>query len=130
MEECHPVDIPIDCGTRLTKEEEGKGVNPTYYKSLIGSLRYLTCTKPDIVFGVGLVSQYMETPRSSHLMAARRILHYIRGTVHYGLFYSSKNLEHVGYSDSDWAGSLDDRRSTTSYVFHFGGIAFTWSSKK
>jgi len=131
FEDCHPIDTPVEFGLKLTKEGEGKLVNPTYFKSLMGCLRYLTCTRPDILFGVGLVSRFMETPRTSHLKAARRILSYIKGTVDHGLFYSQNhNLELVGFSDSDWAGSREDRRSTTGFVFYLGDAAFTWSSKK
>ena len=89
MEDCDPADNPVEYGTRLTKEGEGDLVNPTYYKNIVGCLRYLTCTRPDILFGVGLVSRYMERPRSSHLKAAKRILRFIKGTLNYGLCYSS-----------------------------------------
>ena len=131
MEDCHPTDTPVEYGTKLTKEGEGKYINPTYYKSLVGCLRYLTCTRPDILFGVGLISRFMEVPKTSHLNVAKRILRYIKGTIEYGMFYSSsKKLELIGYSDSDWAGSYDDRKSTTGFVFYFGEATFTWSSKK
>ncbi|PKI72006.1 hypothetical protein CRG98_007622 [Punica granatum] len=73
----------------------------------------------------------METPKTSHLKAAKRILRYVKGTVDYGLLYSSKRgMELIGFSDSDWAGSYDDRKSTTGFVFYLGDTAFTWSSKK
>ncbi|KAK2967848.1 hypothetical protein RJ640_017226 [Escallonia rubra] len=86
-EDCQPVDVPVEF-------------------------------QPDLLFGVGLVSRYMENPRTSHLQAAKRILKYVKGTSSYGLFYpSSKNLELAGYSDSDWAGSCDDRK-TASCVCH------------
>ncbi|PKI72950.1 hypothetical protein CRG98_006650 [Punica granatum] len=114
MENCLPVDTPVECGIRLTKEEEGKPMNPTYYKSLVGCLRYLTCSRPNMLFGVGLVSRFMETPKTSHLKAAKRSLRYVKGTVDYGLLYSSKGgMELIGFGDSDWAGSCDDRKSTT-----------------
>ncbi|PKI78999.1 hypothetical protein CRG98_000640 [Punica granatum] len=91
MEDCLPVDTPVECDIRLTKEGEGKPMSPTYYKSLVGCLRYLTCTRPDILFEVGLVSSFMETPKTSHLKAAKRILKYVKRTVDYGLLlYSSK----------------------------------------
>ncbi|KAK3010231.1 hypothetical protein RJ639_010921 [Escallonia herrerae] len=97
IEDCQLVDIPVECGTKLTKKGAGKPVNPTYYKSLVGCLRYLTCTRHDLLFGVGLVSRYMENPRTSHLQAAKRILKYVKVTSSYGLFYpSSQNLELAG----------------------------------
>ena len=73
----------------------------------------------------------MEAPTTTHFKTAKRILRYIKGTTNYGLFYSSSNnYEIVGYSDSDWSGDLDDRKSTTGFVFFMGNTAFTWMSKK
>lgn len=93
-------------------------MDSSLYRSLVGSLRYLTCTRPDILFATGLVNRYMETPKSSHLMAAKRILRYIKGTIGYGLLYASSGNEALfGFSDSDWAGCYDDRKSTTGYFF-------------
>jgi hypothetical protein len=71
MEDCYPADNPVEYGIKLTKEEKGDLVNPTYYKSIVGCLRYLTCTRPDILYGVGLISIYIEKPRSSHLRQQR-----------------------------------------------------------
>lgn len=131
MEDCKPVCTPVECGIKLSKNDEGEKVNPTLFKSLVGSLRYLTCTRPDILFGVGLISRYMETPTMTYMKTAKRILRYIKGTLDYGLVYSSSNeFKLVGYSDSDWGGDSDDRKSTTGYVFYLGDTAFTWSSKK
>ncbi|KAK3037025.1 hypothetical protein RJ639_031599 [Escallonia herrerae] len=100
-------------------------------ESLVGSLRYLICTRPDILFGVGLVSRYMEAPTTSHLKVAKRILRYIKGTLDYGIMYSSSHdFKLVGYCDSDWASDKDDQKSTTGFVFYMGNSAFTWNSKK
>ncbi|KAK3010542.1 hypothetical protein RJ639_011445 [Escallonia herrerae] len=83
--------------------------------SLVGSLRYLTCTRPDILFGVGLMSRYMEAPATSQLKVAKRILLYIKGTLDYGIMYSSsQDFKLVGYCDSDWAGDKDDRKKCVS----------------
>lgn len=126
-----PVDTPIEVGTKLCKNDEGEKIDPTLFKSLVGCLRYLTCTRPDILFSVGIVSRYMEAPTVTHLKAAKRILRYLKGTVDYGLFYSSsEEFQLIGYSDSDFAGDLDDRKSTTGFVFFMGSNAISWSSKK
>ncbi|XP_050150594.1 uncharacterized mitochondrial protein AtMg00810-like [Malus sylvestris] len=131
MDDCKPISTPVECGVKLTKHDEGESVDPTFFKSLVGSLRYLTCTRPDILYAVGLVSRYMENPTTTHLKTAKRILRYLKGTVNFGLFYSSSdNYKLVGYSDSDWAGDFDDRKSTTGFVFFMGDTAFTWMSKK
>lgn len=131
MEECKPVATPMELGMKLSRFEGGNQVNASNYRSLVGSLRYLTCTRPDIAYSVGIVSRYMEDPRHSHLKAIKRILRYIRGTESLGLLYSKANgFKLVGYSDSDWCGDVDDRKSTSGYVFYMGNTAFTWLSKK
>ena len=95
------------------------------------TLRYLTCTRPDILHAVGVVSRYIESPTTTHFKAAKRILRYLKGTIDFGLFYSvSNDYKLVGYSDSDWGGDIDNRRSTTGFVFFMGDTAFTWMSKK
>ena len=103
MSDCKPVSTPMEVGIKLSKvEEDPENVNPTMFKSLMGSLRYLTCTRPDILFAVGLVSRFMEKPTMSHMKAAKRILRYLRGTLDCGIFYSSsQDLNLVGYCDSD-----------------------------
>ncbi|KAE8676644.1 hypothetical protein F3Y22_tig00111582pilonHSYRG00249 [Hibiscus syriacus] len=131
MENCKPISTPAEYGIKMTKHEEGESVDPTFFKSLVGSIRYLTCTRPDILHAVGLVSRYMESPTTTHFKAAKRILRYLKGTIDFGLFYSVSNYyKLVGYSDSDWGGDIDNRRSTTGFVFFMGDIAFTWMSKK
>lgn len=88
---------------------------------IFGSLRYLTSTRPDIAFGVGLVSRYMKTPSQVHLQAAKRILRYIKGTQSHGILYeATNNCDLVGYIDSDWASDLKGRKSTSSFVLHMG----------
>ena len=131
MNDCKPISTPIECGVKLSKNEKGEKVDPTFFKSLVGSLHYLTSTRPDILYAVGLVSRYTETPTTTHLKATKRILRYIKGTIDFGLFYSSsKDYNLVGYSDSDWAGDMDERKSTTGFLFYMGDTAFTWISKK
>ncbi|PKI62768.1 hypothetical protein CRG98_016867 [Punica granatum] len=116
---------------KLTREGSGADVNPTYFKRIVGSLRYLTSTRPDLVYSVGLVSRLMESPKQSHLQAAKRILRYIKGTLDEGVFYSSSNdFQLVGFTDSDWGGDVGERKSTSGYVFSLGNGAFSWSSKK
>jgi hypothetical protein len=126
MESYNPVSTSVENGVELRKSKVGN-VDPTYFKSLVGSLRYLTCTRPDILYGVGLISRYMETPDQSHLNAAKRILRYIKGNINEGMFNtSSTNFNLVGYSDSDWGRDLDERKSTTGFVFFMGDTSFTW----
>ncbi|KAJ3703208.1 hypothetical protein LUZ61_006913 [Rhynchospora tenuis] len=131
MDECNPVSTPMEFGAKLSKFEGGDRVDASKYRSLVGSLRYLTCTRPDIAYSVGVVSRFMEEPKYSHWKAIKRILRYIKGTEALGLFYSnSEEYKLMGYSDSDWSGDVDDRKSTSGYVFYLGDTAFTWMSKK
>ena len=74
MDTCKPINTSVECAIKLTKYDEGEKVNPTFFKSLVGSLRYLTCTRPDILFVIWLVSHYMEIPTTTHLKIAKRIV--------------------------------------------------------
>ncbi|GKV20502.1 hypothetical protein SLEP1_g30621 [Rubroshorea leprosula] len=131
MSNCKPMNTPIASGIKLSKFEEGGSVDATLFRNLVGSLRYLTCTRLDILFRVGLVSRYLEAPATVHLKAAKRILRYIKGTIDFGLnYFASNDFTLRGFSDSDWAGDIDDRKSTTGCVFYMGDTAITWSSKK
>lgn len=102
------------------------------FKSLIGGLRYLVHTRPDIAYSVGVVSRFMERPTTMHLNAAKRILRYVKGTIDYGLVYSKENGNNVltGYSDSDLGGFIGDRRSTAGMVFYLNESLITWVSQK
>jgi len=122
MLNCKPISTPVDTGVKLSLANDEKEVNPTLFKQIVGSLRYLCHTRPNIAYGVGLISRYMVKPTTSHLVAAKRILRYVMGTSNYGIQYS-KN-QSVGYSDSDWSGDKDDRKSTAAYVFMIGNAAF------
>ncbi|XP_070023415.1 uncharacterized mitochondrial protein AtMg00810-like [Nicotiana sylvestris] len=109
MLDCNPVNTSIESGTKLSKFDEGEKVDPTFFKSLVGSLRYSTCTRPDILFAVKVVSRFMEAPSSTHLKVARRILRYLKGTTDFELFYSSSSdFNLMGFCDSDYARDIDD----------------------
>eukprot|EP00253_Pinus_taeda_P023820 PITA_23820 len=96
-----------------------------------GKLLYLTHTRPDLSFAIGLVACFLQNPRESHWKAAKRILRYVRGTVQFGIHYSAKATPLlVGFTDSDWAGDPDDRKSTAGYVFTLGSGPITWACKK
>lgn len=131
MQDCNPVCTPTEVGLKLVKDPGGKMVNSTFYKQIVGSLMYLTSTRPDIMHAVSLISRYMECPKEAHLLAAKRIFRYLNGTINYGLFYrKGEGSDLFGFTDSDYAGDLDDRKSTSGYVFMMGSGAISWSSKK
>ncbi|GAU46965.1 hypothetical protein TSUD_143070 [Trifolium subterraneum] len=119
---------------KLEVEESSETVDSTMFRQLLGSLRYLCQTRPDIIYAVGYVSRFMSNPLKSHLLAAKRILRYINGTIHYGVLYpyarDSSKLELNGFSDADWCGDKVDRRSTSGYVFKFQNAPVSWCSKK
>eukprot|EP00253_Pinus_taeda_P007023 PITA_07023 len=122
---------PTVMGLKLSKEDSSKDFDPSLYKSIVGSLMYLTATRPDIMFDVSLISRFMERPKEAHWQAAKRILRYVKGTKSFGILYNvSEHSDLVGYTDSDWAGSVDDRKSTSGYVFHMGSETISWASKK
>lgn len=111
MAECKAAKYPMETKFQLDKDAKGKEVNSTQFKSIVGSLRYLVHTRPDIAYAVGIVSRYMERPTELHQTAVKRILHYIKGTVSYGLIYSKGSGNHIlaGYSENDLGGNIEDR---------------------
>jgi hypothetical protein len=105
--------------------------DPSLYQSLVGALQYLTIVCPDIAHVVSVVIQFMHKPFISHFQIVERILHYVKGTLRFGLsFTPSSSRELIAYSDSDWAGCPDTRRSVFGYAVYFGGDLLSWSSKK
>jgi hypothetical protein len=103
----------------------------TAYRSLAGALQYLTFTRPDITYAVQQLCLYMHAPREPHLAALKRLLRYLRGTLGYGLLLGrSSTAELVVYTDADWAGCPDTRRSTSGYAVFLGGNLVSWSSKR
>jgi hypothetical protein len=131
MDKSNSVCSPIVTGTKLSKNDKSDEVDSTQFKQMVGSLMYLTATRPDLMFAVNLIARFMEHPIETHLMAAKRIMRYIRGTIDLGIWYKKgKQAELVAYSDSDYGGDVDDRKSTSGYVFMLGSGAVSWSSRK
>ncbi|KZV54961.1 hypothetical protein F511_37851 [Dorcoceras hygrometricum] len=103
MQECNSVSTPSDCSMKLNKDLGGHKVDDTLYKQIVGSLMYLTATRPDIMHVVSMVSRYMDSPTEIHLLAAKRIFRYLQGTKEHGLFYKSGvQAKLVGFTDSDY----------------------------
>lgn len=132
MLDCNSMKIPMHPMEIISKDEGGTPVDPTNFKSLIGGLRYLVHTRPDLAYSVGVVSRFMEKPTSMHLNAAKRILRYVKGTMDFGLIYTKNDENNVviGYSDSDLAGNVEDRKSTGGMVFYLNKNLITWNSQK
>ncbi|XXG80205.1 hypothetical protein AAC387_Pa09g1131 [Persea americana] len=131
MKDCNSVSTPTELGLKLTKNGAGKKVDATLYKQIVGSLMYLTSTRPDIMHAVSLISRYMENPTAVNLLAAKRIFRYLKGTADFGILYKNGGESSlIGFSDSVYPGDLDDRKSTSGFVFMMDYRAVTWSSKK
>lgn len=133
MSSCKAVGTPVDPGGHLTSAtEEEETVTQQLYQSLIGSLLYLaTCTRPDIAFAVGMLAKFSSKPTSRHWTAAKRVLRYLQGTRNYGIqFCQQEEPDCRGYSDADWAGDREDRRSTSGYIFQLCSGPISWRSKK
>ena len=116
---------------KLSKDDEGSTVDPMLFKRIVGNLMYLTVTRLDIMYGVSLISRFMESLKDSHWQAGKIILRYVSGTKDLGIMYStSEKFKLIGYTDSDNGGSIDDRKRTSGYTFHFGTCVVSWDSKK
>ncbi|XP_048227237.1 uncharacterized mitochondrial protein AtMg00810-like [Ricinus communis] len=131
MFDCKPFFISIEVNSKLSMSEGKDLEDSVMYRQIVGSLIYLTLTRPYVTFVVGVVSRFMQNLKKPHLEAVRRILKYIRGTLDLGIFYRNGvpcKLE--GYYDADYERDCDTRRSTTGYVFSLGSGVITWCSKR
>jgi hypothetical protein len=127
---CKQAATPIERNHR-TLADSGDPVDKYQYQRLVGRLIYLSHTRPDIAYAVSVVSRYMHDPRSGHLEVVNRILRYLKGCLGKGILFSNHgHLKVHGYTDADWAGCLDDRRSTSGYCVFVGDNLVCWRSKK
>ncbi|PWA75384.1 ribonuclease H-like domain, Reverse transcriptase, RNA-dependent DNA polymerase [Artemisia annua] len=131
MTDSNDTKIPLDPGTKLVKAEDGNPVDATYYRSLIGSLRYLLHTRPDLSYSVGLLSRFMQEPKDHHLKAVKQVIRYIKGTKEHGIIYKKEGgCKITGYSDSSYGINTDQGKGTTGVVFYFGESPITWCTQK
>ncbi|KAJ9557962.1 hypothetical protein OSB04_012576 [Centaurea solstitialis] len=128
---CTPMKTPMAPPLSLDKDSKGKPVDVTLYRGMIGSLLYLTASRPDIMYSTCLCARYQAEPKESHLTAVKRIFRYLKGTPNLGLWYSKDSgFDLTAYSDSDFAGCKIDRKSTTGGCHLLGGKLVSWTSKK
>ena len=121
MSDCKPCSTPVDTQAKLSEDDGPPVADATSYRSLTGALQYLTFSRPDIAYAVQQVCLHMHTPREPHLTALKRILRYLRGSLDYGLLLRpSSTSEIVVYTDADWVGCPDTRRSTSGYIVFLG----------
>jgi hypothetical protein len=131
MGDCNPVLTPVDTNGKLGTDSGPPVDDPTLYRSLAGALQYLTFTRPDLSYAVQQVCMHMHDPRVSHFNALKRILRYVKGTLDMGLQMRPSPLRSlVGFTDADWAGCPDTRRSTSGYCIFLGDNLLSWSSKR
>lgn len=131
MTDCKSAHIPLPPGLQLSTDMSSPPTNSTDYCQIVGKLIFLTTTRPDIAFAVGLVSRFMSNPQQAHLTVVYHILRYIKKTATYGLLYSHNNTAPAqGFTDADWAACSETRRSTSGYCFLLAGSAITWQSKR
>ncbi|KAK1631316.1 hypothetical protein QYE76_005631 [Lolium multiflorum] len=131
MQDCNLYHTPMDTRLKVGKNNGGDAMDGTKYRSVIGSLRYLVNTRPGLAFAVGFASRFIDAPGVHHWALVNQILRYLKGTVRYGCRYGSGSAQNIiGYSDSDHADDVDDRKSTSGVIFFFGSSIITWGSQK
>jgi hypothetical protein len=132
MADCNATKCPMDPGTKLDADKQGQRIDATHFRRIIGCLRYLLHTRPDLSFSVGMASRFMEKPTAKHLNVVKQILRYLKGTLNYGLVYTQERKKEllVGYSDSDVGGDVVGRRSTGGMAFYLNDSLVTWNSHK
>jgi hypothetical protein len=131
MEGSSPISTPMVVGFKLSKDDISPDVDQTTYQSMIGSLLYITTSRPDIMQAVGMVCHYQSTPKKIHLVAVKRIFKYLKGTMTYGLWYPrNHNFQLTSYSYVDWENCVDERKSTSGGAFFLGDSLVACLSKK
>jgi hypothetical protein len=118
---CNPYATPMEPRLRLSKESSSPLVDGTTYRSLVGSMRYLVNTRPDLAFLVGYVSRFMKQPTEEHLVVVKRIIRYVASTLNLGCQYGRDDQWNlIGYCDNDIAGDIDSSKSTTGVAYFHG----------
>ncbi|CAL2235116.1 unnamed protein product [Prunus armeniaca] len=130
MSSCRACATPCKPHTQVLQTDGEPLADPTMFRSLVGALQYLTFTRPDLAYAVNHVCQYMNNPTEVHYFLVKRILRYVQGTLEYGIIFTKGPWQLNAYSDADWAGDINTRRSTTGSVVFLGSNPISWQSKK
>nr|GEY63134.1 hypothetical protein [Tanacetum cinerariifolium] len=131
FESCDPVDTPMVEKSKLDEDKEGKAIDPSHYRGMIGTLLYLTASRPDLQFAICMCARYQARPTKKHIHAVKRIFRYLRGTINQGLWYpKDSSVALTAFADADHAGCQDTRRSTSGSLQFLGERLIRWSSKR
>jgi histone deacetylase 1/2 len=131
MSLCKAADRPASSSSKLLLTSDTMYSDPTRYRQIVGALQYLTFTRQDICYAVNKVCQFMHSPTDGHWSLVKRIVRYLQGTTSYGLHITrGSSLSLHGFTDADWACSLDDRKSIGGYLVYLGSTAISWKSRK
>ncbi|XP_071726846.1 uncharacterized mitochondrial protein AtMg00810-like [Rutidosis leptorrhynchoides] len=131
MEDERIANNPLSVNHGISPDEDGETVNQTLYRAIIGSLMYLTASSPDIMFATFLCACYQANPKANHMLAAKKILRYLKGTPILGLWYPRKDgFDLTAYSDSDYGGCKTDYKSTSGGCQFLGSMLVSWQCKK
>jgi hypothetical protein len=132
MVDCNSTQTSMEERLKLSRDSKAEEEDGTLYRKLIGSLRYLVHTRPDLIFAVGCLSRFMQRPTSEHMVALKRVLCCVAGTINYGCFYrrGKGRARLISYSDSDYAGDIDNSHNTSGVLFFLGSSLVSWHSLK
>jgi hypothetical protein len=131
MLECKSMNTPMETKLKLMVDTSSELIDVMMYRRIIGSLMNLTNTRLDICFAVNILSQFLVEPRRVHLVAAKHVMRYLKGTLDFGLSYNGDHdFNMSGYTDSDWVGSVFDIKSTSRCCFSMGSAMILWQSRK
>nr|GEU48859.1 copia protein [Tanacetum cinerariifolium] len=130
LEDSKPTKTPMSTEIKLTKDDEADFIDSSKYRGMIGSLLYLTASRPDIMFSVCLCARFQENPKTTHIEAVKRIFRYVRGTIHLGLWYpKGTRVETIVYAEYDHAGDYVDHKSTSDVCTFMGCCLTSWLTK-
>jgi hypothetical protein len=125
------MNTPMEAKLKLLVDTSSELIDSTLYRQVIGSLMYLTNTRTNICFSLNTLSQFLVEPRHVHLVAAKHVMRYLKGTIDCGIGYDvDHDFTLSGYTDVDWAGSISDRKNTSGCCFSLGSTMISWQSRK
>jgi hypothetical protein len=131
MEDCKTMSTPMIIGYKLSKDDESLELDQTMYRSMIGILLYATTRRPNIMQVVGLVVRFQYAPKETHMKGIKMIFRYLKGTLDFLLWYpKAEDFTLTTYTDADWEGRIDGRKSTSGGAFFLGKCLMSWLSKK